>query len=75
MYASECMNKHDLTDRELEVMKLGAEGKSATEIGVALHITTSTAKLHLSRGYHKMGIGGPRAAWVLVARSRELLGK
>ncbi len=64
-----------LTDREREIAWLAADGKPAAQIGLALNIAASTVKVHLHSIYTKLGITGPRAAIMLAARSRELLGK
>jgi DNA-binding CsgD family transcriptional regulator len=45
-----------LTAGELRVARLAAEGLNNREIAQALFITTKTAKGHLSRVYHKLGI-------------------
>ena len=45
-----------LTASELRVARLAAEGLTNPEIAQALFITTRTAKGHLSRVYHKLGI-------------------
>jgi DNA-binding CsgD family transcriptional regulator len=45
-----------LTPAELRVARLAAEGLTNREIAQALFITTKTAKGHLSRVYHKLGI-------------------
>jgi DNA-binding CsgD family transcriptional regulator len=45
-----------LTASELRVARLAAEGLANREIAQALFITTKTAKGHLSRVYHKLGI-------------------
>ncbi len=45
-----------LTPSELRVARLAAEGLANREIAQALFITTKTAKGHLSRAYHKLGI-------------------
>jgi DNA-binding CsgD family transcriptional regulator len=45
-----------LTAAELRVARLAAEGLTNREIAQALFITTRTAKGHLSRAYHKLGI-------------------
>jgi DNA-binding CsgD family transcriptional regulator len=47
-----------LTASELRVARLAAEGLANREIAQALFITTKTAKGHLSRVYHKLGITG-----------------
>ena len=45
-----------LTASELRVARLAAEGLANREIAQSLFITTKTAKGHLSRVYHKLGI-------------------
>jgi DNA-binding CsgD family transcriptional regulator len=45
-----------LTAGELRVARLAADGLTNREIAQALFITTKTAKGHLSRVYHKLGI-------------------
>jgi len=45
-----------LTARELDVARLGAEGCSAAEIGVRLHIGERTVETHLANTYSKLGI-------------------
>src|SRR5919198_351010 len=45
-----------LTPGELRVARLAAEGLANREIAQALFITASTAKGHLNRVYHKLGI-------------------
>jgi DNA-binding CsgD family transcriptional regulator len=45
-----------LTAGELRVARLAARGLTNREIAQALFITTKTAKGHLSRVYHKLGI-------------------
>jgi DNA-binding CsgD family transcriptional regulator len=47
-----------LTASELRVARLAAEGLANREIAQGLFITTKTAKGHLSRVYHKLGITG-----------------
>ena len=45
-----------LTNREREILKLIAEGKSNTAIGKALHISGQTAKVHRANLMKKLGI-------------------
>jgi LuxR family maltose regulon positive regulatory protein len=54
-----------LTERELEVLALLAEGLTNREIGERLVITTGTAKVHVSNVYRKLGVRGriQAAAW------------
>ncbi|SHK14590.1 two component transcriptional regulator, LuxR family [Anaerobranca californiensis DSM 14826] len=49
-------NVYDLTDRELVVYKLMAEGKSNKEIGDQLNISEKTVKNHVSRVFKKLGV-------------------
>jgi DNA-binding NarL/FixJ family response regulator len=45
-----------LTHRELEVVQLLAEGKSAREVGVALNISVKTVETHRTNLMHKLDI-------------------
>ncbi len=49
---------HDLglTDRELEVLRLVAEGRTNRQIGEQLFITTKTASAHVSHILMKLGV-------------------
>jgi DNA-binding NarL/FixJ family response regulator len=46
-----------LTQREQEVVRLVAEGRSNDEIGVALGITAKTVETHLSRLFERYSLG------------------
>ena len=61
-----------LSARELEVMRLVAEGLSNPEIGKRLFVAASTVKTHLERAYAKLGVND-RAAAVAQAKDRRLL--
>lgn len=47
-----------LSDREFEVFKLLAEGRSPTEIASQLHLSVKTVSTHKTRVLQKMGLGG-----------------
>ncbi|HLU27312.1 MAG TPA: response regulator transcription factor [Glycomyces sp.] len=61
-----------LSERELEVLRLVADGASNAEIGRRLHISEATVKTHLLRSYQKLGVGD-RTAAVTSAIRRGLL--
>lgn len=61
-----------ITDREREVLRLTAEGMSASQIGGALHVSPATVKAHLSSVYEKLGVS-ERAAAVATAIRLGLL--
>ena len=63
---------HGLSERELEVLRLVADGASNAEIGRRLHISEATVKTHLLRSYQKLGVGD-RTAAVTSAIRRGLL--
>ncbi len=63
-----------LTDREVDVIRLIAAGKSNKEIGVALGISPRTAQHHTIHVYGKIG-GSSRAAAALFAMENGLLKK
>jgi len=58
-----------LSERELEVLRLLAEGKSNREIGEALYIAIGTVKKHLSNIFGKLGTQNRTEC---AARAREL---
>ncbi|MHB8176819.1 MAG: LuxR C-terminal-related transcriptional regulator, partial [Thermoleophilia bacterium] len=47
----------DLSERELEVLRLVAEGKSNSQISEELYITVNTVRFHLANVYQKLGVG------------------
>ena len=61
-----------LTQRELDVLRLVAEGLSAPQIGERLHLSAATVKTHLGTLYEKLGVP-ERAAAVAEAMRRGLL--
>ena len=46
-----------LTRRELEILRLAAEGFSNAQIAKSLWVTEQTVKFHLSNIYRKVGVG------------------
>jgi DNA-binding CsgD family transcriptional regulator len=53
-----------LSDRELEVLQLVADGCTNEEIGTALGISRKTAQHHVAHAYRKLGVTGRVAATV-----------
>lgn len=47
----------ELSDREIDVLKLVAEGKSNSQISDELYITVNTVRFHLANVYQKLGVG------------------
>jgi DNA-binding NarL/FixJ family response regulator len=48
--------EHDLTRRELEILKLVAEGHSNSQLARMLWVTEQTVKFHLSNIYRKLDV-------------------
>ncbi len=46
----------DLSEREIEVLRLVAEGKSNSQISAELFITVNTVRFHLANVYQKLGV-------------------
>ena len=65
------MNTPELTDRELEVLHLVAQGMSNLEIGAALMITESTVKSNINRILSKLG-AKDRTQATIIALKRGL---
>jgi NarL family two-component system response regulator LiaR len=63
---------HDLTERELEVLALMAEGLNNREIGERLYISGSTVKNHVSSILAKLGTG-TRTKAVAIAIEHDIL--
>ncbi len=61
-----------LSDRECDVLRFLAEGKSNKEIGSHLHIAESTVKIHLSNIFLKLG-AADRTQAVVIAVKRGIL--
>jgi DNA-binding NarL/FixJ family response regulator len=62
----------ELTDRELEVLALVAEGLSNVEIAERLVVSPATAKTHVSRTMGKLG-ARDRAQLVVIAYESGLV--
>jgi DNA-binding NarL/FixJ family response regulator len=60
--ASEREDTHGLTDRELEVLRLAAAGKTNREIAATLSISEHTAARHLQNIFAKLGVSSRAAA-------------
>lgn len=58
-----------LTERELEVLKLMAEGLNNGELAARLHISQSTVKFHITNILDKMGVATRPEAIVLAAKN------
>ncbi len=56
----------NITQRELDVLKLLAQGYGIAQISRRLHISDSTTKTHVSKLYHKLGAGN-RAQAIMSA--------
>ncbi|HEX9043920.1 MAG TPA: response regulator transcription factor, partial [Candidatus Limnocylindrales bacterium] len=61
-----------LTERELEVLRLVAEGRSNSQIGQALFVTVGTVKSHVHAISGKLGATN-RVEAVALARRRRLI--
>jgi len=62
----------DLTERELEVLRLLASQLSQPEIASALYVSINTLKSHVRAIYQKLGVGARHSA-IEEARLRNLL--
>ena len=54
--ATDGLERLGLTDRELTVLGLVAQGQTNREIGAALFISEKTASVHVSRILAKLGV-------------------
>ena len=59
---------HRLTKREVEILRLAAEGHSNAQMARMLWVTEQTVKFHLSNVYRKIGVGNRTEAsrWAQV---------
>jgi len=58
-----------LSERELEVLDLLADGQTNQEIAQALHVSINTVKTHLKNIYGKLGVHNRRKA---TAQAKKL---
>ena len=61
-----------LTPREMDIIRLAADGLSNAEIGLRLHVSTATVKTHLQHIFEKLEVSD-RSAAVAQAFRRGLL--
>jgi NarL family two-component system response regulator LiaR len=61
-----------LTEREIDVLRLLAQGQSNQEIAQHLHISTTTVRSHVSNIMMKLGVAN-RTQAALIAREWQLL--
>lgn len=54
--------EQDLSQREIEVVRLLAEGRSNRAIAEALYLSEATVKTHLVRVYRKLSVDNRAAA-------------
>lgn len=64
--------KEDFTERQLDVLKLMAIGKSNKSIAKILYITDSTVKAHLTAIYKKSGVTN-RTEAAIKARDKGII--
>jgi DNA-binding NarL/FixJ family response regulator len=69
---AERMTEPNLTQRETEILRLMAVGKSNKEIGSSLNVAEGTIKVHINHILGKLGVTG-RVEAILVAAQRGLV--
>ncbi len=62
----------ELTERELDVLRLLARGSANKQIGVSLHISESTVKTHVANIFQKLDVSD-RTEAVAIALTRRLI--
>ena len=62
-----------LSDREMEVLQLVAQGKTNNEIGIVLGISGKTVQHHVARAYRKIDVSG-RVGAVMWLAQRGMVG-
>ncbi|GAP98050.1 response regulator [Leptolyngbya sp. NIES-2104] len=68
MRLAERMDAQELSDRELEVLRLIAAGKSNLEIGIELGIAESTVKFHVNHVLEKLEVSDRTQAVIQAAK-------
>jgi two-component system, NarL family, response regulator len=68
MRLAERIESEELSDREQEVLRLMAQGKTNLEIGTALGIAESTVKFHVNHVLTKLGVSDRTQAVIQAAR-------
>lgn len=61
-----------LSQREIDILRLAAEGMSRKEIASRLYISEETAKTHFKNIYHKLGVSSKVSA-IKIAQNRGYL--
>ncbi|MGL6242035.1 LuxR family transcriptional regulator [Pseudomonas sp.] len=61
--------KPHLSAREIEVLKLSADGKTACEIAMILNLAERTVNFHVHRAIEKLGVNNKIAAVIAAARA------
>lgn len=61
-------SKVDLSERELEVLSMVADGRSNRAVGDALGLSRRTIEVHLSNAYRKLGVKSRTEAVVVALR-------
>ncbi len=72
--AARAVRPAGLTDRELDVLRLVAEGLSMRDMAARLHVASKTVDTHLQHIYGKIGVSS-RAAATMYALQHDLLRK
>lgn len=58
-----------LTQREVEILKWSAQGKTAADIAIILRLKERTINFHIASAIHKLGVCNKTAAAVQAALS------
>jgi DNA-binding NarL/FixJ family response regulator len=66
--AASQLREFGLSEREVEILRLVADGLNNEEIANALHVAIGTVKTHLHRAFEKIGVRDRTQAALFVAR-------